>query len=295
MVFLNKKEDVIDLQLTQHGKYLLSQGKLNPVYYAFFDDDVIYDQRYVSGSIMETQNEIEGRIMDDTPTTSTQYLFHGIEDVGIQNQLRNLLYSDQTDRIQKTAERHFALSDPLGDSELISNYAPSFNIKMEHGKIANSETTISGSSDELYSVKNIPQINSEDVVFYSFVGYPEKETSDSRPEIIFEFEDGTYINVEQNHILMTIVEENTNLGKDNFDIEVYELDQNNNIKNPLYFKKPREYMRDGILLDDEEVQFEGTRYHEEEASPGDVPPLNLFDLDEVGYYFDISIDSEIED
>ena len=33
---------------------------------------------------------------------------------------------------------------------------------------------------------------------------------------------------------MTIVEENVNLGKDNFDIEVYELDQNNNIKNDFY-------------------------------------------------------------
>ena len=43
MSFFNKKEDVIDLQLTQYGKYLLSQGKLKPVYYAFFDDDILYD------------------------------------------------------------------------------------------------------------------------------------------------------------------------------------------------------------------------------------------------------------
>ena len=37
MEFFDKKEEVIDLQLTQYGKYLLSLGKLKPVYYAFGD------------------------------------------------------------------------------------------------------------------------------------------------------------------------------------------------------------------------------------------------------------------
>ncbi len=46
MEFFNRKEEVIDIQLTQHGKYLLSKGRLNPKYYAFYDDDVIYDSAY---------------------------------------------------------------------------------------------------------------------------------------------------------------------------------------------------------------------------------------------------------
>ena len=40
MKFFNKKEDVLDIQLTQYGKHLLSKGELEPTYYAFFDDDV---------------------------------------------------------------------------------------------------------------------------------------------------------------------------------------------------------------------------------------------------------------
>jgi|10_taG_2_1085330.scaffolds.fasta_scaffold00213_7 hypothetical protein len=44
--FLNKKEQVYDLQLTPYGNYLLSIGSFKPVYYAFFDDNVIYDTRY---------------------------------------------------------------------------------------------------------------------------------------------------------------------------------------------------------------------------------------------------------
>lgn len=46
MEFFDRKEEVLDVQLTQYGKYLLSVGKLKPVYYAFFDSDVDYDTNY---------------------------------------------------------------------------------------------------------------------------------------------------------------------------------------------------------------------------------------------------------
>ena len=39
MLFLDKKEEVLDIKLTQFGKYKLSIGEFKPVYYAFFDDD----------------------------------------------------------------------------------------------------------------------------------------------------------------------------------------------------------------------------------------------------------------
>ena len=43
MTFFNKKTDVIDIELTPYGRYLLSIGKLKPVFYEFADDDVLYD------------------------------------------------------------------------------------------------------------------------------------------------------------------------------------------------------------------------------------------------------------
>jgi hypothetical protein len=64
--FFNKKEDVIDLQLTEYGKYLLSLGRLRPEYYAFFDDDILYDPE--CGGFTEHQNSTEGRIKDETPS-----------------------------------------------------------------------------------------------------------------------------------------------------------------------------------------------------------------------------------
>ena len=44
--FINKKEQVYDLKLTSYGHHLLSIGEFAPTYYAFFDDNVIYDLNY---------------------------------------------------------------------------------------------------------------------------------------------------------------------------------------------------------------------------------------------------------
>ena len=44
--FFDPKQDVLDIQLTQYGKYLLSQGKMRPDSYSFYDNDIIYDSLY---------------------------------------------------------------------------------------------------------------------------------------------------------------------------------------------------------------------------------------------------------
>ena len=75
MEFFNKKEEVLDLQLTQYGKYLLSIGKLNPAYYTLHDDNVIYDRQFSNNSSAELQNEARVRIQSDSPTLKTQYNF----------------------------------------------------------------------------------------------------------------------------------------------------------------------------------------------------------------------------
>lgn len=46
MSFINKKERVIQIELTQFGKKLLSKGNFKPQFYQFFDDDIIYDNEY---------------------------------------------------------------------------------------------------------------------------------------------------------------------------------------------------------------------------------------------------------
>ena len=73
--FFDQKQDVIDIELTKYGEYLLSLGKFNPVYYSFFDNNVLYDPRYASYS--GSQNEYEGRIQSETPSLRTQHSFEG--------------------------------------------------------------------------------------------------------------------------------------------------------------------------------------------------------------------------
>mgnify|MGYP003349124326 CR=1 FL=1 len=58
--FLNKKEQVLNIELTPYGRHQMSMGVFKPEYYAFFDDNIIYDGKHAG--ITETQNEIGQRI-----------------------------------------------------------------------------------------------------------------------------------------------------------------------------------------------------------------------------------------
>ena len=75
MKFLNKKEQVFDIQLTPYGKHKLSAGELKPTYYAFFDDNIAYDRRYFSGSSIESQSNVHKRIKQDTQYLEGQVIF----------------------------------------------------------------------------------------------------------------------------------------------------------------------------------------------------------------------------
>tara|TARA_R110002074_G_scaffold248446_2_gene420393 strand:- start:708 stop:2081 length:1374 start_codon:yes stop_codon:yes gene_type:complete len=74
--YFNKKEDVLDIELTPFGELLLSQGEFKPEYYAFYDDGILYDANYAG--VSETQNEVKKRIKE-TPRLKTQYQFRGGE------------------------------------------------------------------------------------------------------------------------------------------------------------------------------------------------------------------------
>ena len=71
--FLDKKEQVIDFQLTPYGKHRLSVGQLRPAYYAFFDTGVTYDSEYAGFS--EVQTKIHERIKTETQFLEGVLLF----------------------------------------------------------------------------------------------------------------------------------------------------------------------------------------------------------------------------
>ena len=50
MEFFDKKEEVMDIALTRRGRELYAVGEFNPTYYAFADDEIIYESECVTGS-----------------------------------------------------------------------------------------------------------------------------------------------------------------------------------------------------------------------------------------------------
>ena len=72
MSFFDSKEEVIEIQLTQYGKHLLSRGKFSPDMYAFFDDDILYDVMAAGETEAQAQNTIQTRILSETPRLRPQ-------------------------------------------------------------------------------------------------------------------------------------------------------------------------------------------------------------------------------
>ena len=88
MAFFNKKEDVIDIELTQYGKYLLSKGKLKPAFYAFSDDEIVYDPSYNNSGSSEVKTETFERIVRDNIRIKTLYESDSAEELKFIGELK---------------------------------------------------------------------------------------------------------------------------------------------------------------------------------------------------------------
>ena len=231
MSFLDKKEQVLDFELTQYGKFLLSEGKFKPEFYAFFDEDVLYDGTY--GDVVESQNAIEARIKE-TPRLMTQYNFSGVETENnkLVNQVRHNNAPLDQDKVQTTKDRNFSLVGPLGNSKSSTVHAPAWNINYLAGEMTGASSTLTGS----HSILQIPQLNSDMKYKYSVL---QDEVEVERQEIFGEFvvskdgdvdykfatkqyEDGSYVENIIDFLLIEVAEENALNGRENFDIEVFE-------------------------------------------------------------------------
>lgn len=106
MEFFNKKEEVLEVTLTQKGKELFATGKFKPFYYSFFDSDIIYD----NGS-SEEQNEIVSRIKT-TPTLK---------------QNTNVYQNDKN--IFNFPKQKQSLYSELGDKTILDQYKPAWEIE----------------------------------------------------------------------------------------------------------------------------------------------------------------------
>lgn len=292
MKFLNSKEEVLDIELTQYGKYLLSKGKFNPEYYAFFDTDVLYDGTYAG--LNEAQNNVHDRVKE-TPQLESQYLFHGVEtEVSKINQFIRMGGVDAEGRfkelnskkIQQTPERHYSLTAPLGTISLDSVSAPAWFLDVRDGEI--SGTTYFKSGD--HPTLKIPQIDMTDLEYQTMI---KKQAIESDSEVRTDlglltnsFPDGSFIDVVEDEITIDVLEFNSINGSENFEIEVFAIEDENVATNekenliPLFFaSKKLQLVKDGILLEENQINTETA----------------TLDTSSVEYFFEILTDEEVED
>jgi len=237
MKFFDPKEDVIDLKMTQYGKHLLSKGKFTPTYYAFFDDDIIYDIKWVAGSLTERQSDIADRIQDETPRPRVQNCYHGVEtEIKKINELVRQKKAKLGDEmLQPMASKHHTMTLPLGNSSMSTDKLPAWQAYFLKGRLDESVDYTTGSSPNI----KIPQLDctvsykvrafaESDIMPKDSAQDPKNETSSDGDSSglwsgEYEFEDGSTLQVFKDYILLEVEESNTDYLDQNFDIEVYEV------------------------------------------------------------------------
>lgn len=316
MKFLNKKEQVIDLETTPYGELLLSKGRFKPEYYAFFDDEILYDSRW--GGFVEAQNSASVRIVE-MPQIEMQTFLYGAEtqvhaaaayhrltaaektraqqEGKVPSDINNTPYVSDDSVTIGTIPDKGTFGIPLGSTSLNSSKAAAWNIRVLNGSISSSSPQWNYPSGS-HKVLQIPQLN------MNFVNYQLKLTDEILSENYFDgwnlsvtddSLEGKVLNIIDDSIVLEIDEDNTDFDWENFDIEVFEVNTQEYIKPasgstpettwnreylvPLYFKKEKSQVQGDILLDPDETVFQGNTF---------------IDSNYVEYYFDIFVDKEID-
>lgn len=315
MKFLDKKEQVIDLEITPYGQSLLSKGRFKPEYYAFYDDEVLYNSEW--GGFTEDQNSSSVRIID-TPHIEMQTFLYGAETqihaateyYRLTDEMKTLAQQygriptdiNNTPYVSNDAVTIATIPDkgtfgiPLGTTSLNSSKAPAWNISVLQGSISSSLPNWNYPSGS-HKVLAIPQLNMD------FVSYQMQLSSEATSQNYFDGWNldptspvtGAVLNIVEDSIILEIGEDNTDFDWENFEIEVFEVHTQEYDKVasagspatkwkkeylvPLYFKKQKSQIQGDILLEPDEL----------------VPQDNVYiDSNYVEYYFDILVDNEID-
>lgn len=299
--FYNKKEEVIEIQLTQYGKELLSKGKFKPSHYAFFDDDILYDVTYADGT--ESQNDSQDRILEETPRLKAQYVYSSIEE-SVHKNIESVRSGEESIRSEihrQVPASDYAFSSPLGNSKFTDEYLPAWKILPLMGEISSATIRKSG----LYPTQNVPLISMTDVEYKTKVKRQSADVDDleAGEGLRFIDQDGvknfddksadvitardSKIELRGDGMLFEIKEENAPFDKDNFEIEFFLIEDivdaaaGGTVEKltPLNITpKTKNNIVNGILLD--------------EAQSDMTTPV--IDSSYVEYYLDIATDLAID-
>ena len=234
MSFFDQKQEVMDVKLTQFGKNLMARGFFKPVYYQFFDDDILYNGS--CAGIVEEQSEAEVRILKNTPRLKTIHLSHPVEMRYYQDD--KLIKENKKDRfaqIKRTVipeVQEKILLYPLSNQEVKSQKAPTFDIRSLSAPII----SISSSALESAGVqKNVPILKIEpEYILQEDRGsvvapeqasvYNGEEFNDLLSSEIT-FLDNSKLKILPQHIVLNMEEIGGFDGQENFYLNIYKVDK----------------------------------------------------------------------
>jgi len=239
--FFNKKEEMLEVQLTEYGKYLLSIGKLYPVYYTFHDDEILYNAEYAPSGTAENQNDIDQRIRYETPNLKVVPTRSGAQ-TRVERyiaQVSGALGSTNSDPAEQTEALHqesfvdkvnFS-SYMLGTGDMTTDKTAAWSISALKNTIDSTEEyIITNPSSSTADINNgvitaIPQLNI-DIDYQMFYRQGLLNEGSGREDPISGYlsgsgESGIYLALYEDYLVLDVLEGNTNFEKENFEVEVF--------------------------------------------------------------------------
>lgn len=228
MEFFNKKEEVLNVELTEYGEYLLAIGKLNPTYYAFFDDDILYDT--AGSGYTETQNDIANRIQYETPQLKILRSRSGAETRvetylnKVSSSVGTLTQNSTTDSYTEIFRAQQSFTDngkiaahPIGTSMLTTPYNASWQLEvLSLPQILTASRNYQPEPDG--PIENIPQL---DITIDYEMCFREGSLNDEGAITEYLGDSNMFISLKENYLMLELIENNTVFEKENFEIEVY--------------------------------------------------------------------------
>jgi len=329
--FFDDKEEVMKIELTEWGKYLYSIGKFKPKYYAFSDDEVLYDGTY-GGLSSEEQKDIEDRIMNNTPylkphvrlveakgyyqeydsasEPNSQVYADPIDsttlvDTKIESKV-NLILSKNSRYSQATKELRHLVLNKIGSVRSVSQDYPSFDLTVLRSKISSATNSMSSS----YGFLKIPQIeiNLENVLTIVPSGSVFTSKLDEKANILssgvnlvntnqsITFQDGSKIYLESNFLAIDLFQNGVEYKTKNFNVEVFEFLQESGSYNLKKLKIPLvdDMVDENGFLKDRSV-ISSVPFTTDPMSAENQSTSPTEDGDLLSTYFDLQLDKQIPD
>jgi len=300
MTFFDKKEDVMKIQLTPYGRYLLSIGKLVPHSYKFFDEDILYDTEAIG--ITEEQNSHHNRITKETPKLISNPNITGVE-TNIKK-FESLNIKIDNIRIPSADDIVSNNNESIGTNPNLNSNCPAFRVEMYRGEFSEVDIKNYYSSNNV-DFSPIPQIPINMFLSSSIIKSESNlytEGADDMGMNSAEFPDGSKFKIAVPEPIIRIYEENSFDEIDNFIITAFKIETVNDVTifKKLTFPNKEKLIVDDLLVGDlppppSDAELFDDFPHDDPAGMGDnggmLTPYRY--ESSLSYYLDVIYDKEI--